>query len=239
MATHNVIAIDGLSASGKGTLAKKLAMHFGFAHLDTGKIYRLVAFLFWQKYSKQNPSSMTHIDNGGIDEKNLLSVANDVVDFLTNPDRLVYQNILSQYAKNLVNDDISVVASKVACNENLRKILRQAQRAFGEDKHKKGAVIDGRDIGTVIFPDALIKFFIIADIKVRAERRYLELQNHGLSASQDAILADLEWRDHMDKERKVAPLKPADDALVLDSSQISADELFEKALSCIKRAKIF
>lgn len=257
----NVIAIDGLSASGKGTLAKKLAQYFGFAHLDTGKIYRLIGFLLLQQCATEKNQIMWSSDGGAGDmgrvesllvacldsgEEKMMAVAEHVIklfrlmdstvgDGATNP----YQDLLLKHRKELASDEVAMAASLIAKRENLRTLLKSAQRAFGLSAHKKGTVIDGRDIGTVIFPDAPIKFFVVADVAVRADRRCLELQSYGLSASKKNILADLEWRDRMDKERKVAPLKPAEDAVTLDSSQSSPDELLEKALFAIKQKKLF
>ncbi len=258
----NVIAIDGLSASGKGTLAKKLAQYFGFAHLDTGKIYRLIGFLLLQQCATEKNQIMWSSNGGAGDmgrvesllvacldsgEEKMMAVAEHVIklfrlmerntmgDGATNP----YQDLLLKHRKELASDEVAMAASFIAKKENLRTLLKSAQRAFGLNAHKKGAVIDGRDIGTVIFPDAPIKFFVVADVAVRADRRCLELQSYGLSASKKNILADLEWRDRMDKERKVAPLKPAEDAVTLDSSQSSPDELLDKALFAIKQKKLF
>ncbi len=259
----NVIAIDGLSASGKGTLAKKLAQYFDFAHLDTGKIYRLIGFLLLQQCATEKDQTMWSTgqggDKNGIDsvgsllvacldagEEKMMAIAEHVIKLFRLMDSTVgdgaatpYQDMLMKHRKELASDEVAMAASLVAKKANLRTLLRSAQRAFGLNAHKKGAVIDGRDIGTVIFPDAPIKFFVVADVAVRADRRCLELQSYGLSASKKNILADLEWRDRMDKERKVAPLKPAEDAVTLDSSQSSPDELLEKALFAIKQKKLF
>ncbi|MDI9314287.1 MAG: (d)CMP kinase [Hydrotalea sp.] len=233
VAIPNIIAIDGLSASGKGTLAKKLAEHFGFAHLDTGKIYRLVALLALQKNRdlvNQSPAESAPI---------ILAAAKHVIDLMQQPAGAGYHQLLKQHEKYLASDDVAAAASVIARQEQLRAMLKSAQQAFGRDPQKKGAVIDGRDIGTVIFPDAPLKFFVVADVAVRASRRFLELQSHGIHASRDVILADLIRRDKMDKERTIAPLKKADDAIELDNSNLSADELFAKALTIIKDKKLY
>ena len=233
VAVPNVIAIDGLSASGKGTLAKKLAQHFGFAHLDTGKIYRLVALLALQENSElvQLPPAAR--------EEIVLRSAQNIVDLLQQKNTADYHQSLKQHEKQLVRDDVAAAASLIARHEPLRDMLKAAQQDFGNDPQKTGAVIDGRDIGTVVFANAPIKFFVVADVAVRAERRFLELQTHGIHASRDTILADLIRRDQMDKERTIAPLKKADDAIELDNSHLSANELFERSLILIKGRKIF
>ena len=233
MTKPNVIAIDGLSASGKGTLAKKLANHLGFAHLDTGKIYRLVALLVWQE--NNNPVNSLLDDNEAI----ILRAAEKIVSWLQQPEATDYKNMIKQHEKELAGDHVAAAASFVARHEKLRAMLKTAQTNFGRNQKAKGAVIDGRDIGTVIFPDAPIKFFVVADVAVRAKRRYLELQSYGVHASEETILADLARRDKMDKERTIAPLKKADDAVELDSSYLSADQLFEKALTIVKEKKLF
>ena len=200
--TPFIIAIDGTAGSGKGTLSKRLAKHFGYVHLDTGKLYRATAYKV--------------IKNGG-DIHNIADALDAIntlkIDDFSNPE--------------LTSNDIGNGASIVSKIPEVRQALLAYQRTFPNGK--TGAVIDGRDIGTVIFPDANIKFFVDADVTVRAERRTAELQSTG--ANYDTILADLKARDKADENRAISPLVPAQDAYHIDTSKISIQAMLEYALS--------
>ena len=206
------IAIDGTFASGKGTLAKRLAAHYGLPHLDTGKIYRATA--------------LAVLEAGGDPEVEADGVAGvKAADFgrLDDP--------------RLVGNTIANAASKVSVHPAVRKALLEMQRQFATDNPKGGAVLDGRDIGTVILPDAEVKLFVDADAKVRAKRRYAELSARGDEVTEAEILRSLEERDARDRNRAIAPLKPAVDAHLLDTTDLSIDRAFERARDIVEAAR--
>jgi len=201
-----VIAVDGTAASGKGTLAKRLARHFGFAHLDSGSLYRLVA--------------LGVVQSGGApaNEADALAAAR-AIDTSRGNDPAIR------------TAEIGNAASIVSAFPAVRETLLQFQRAFA--KNPPGAVIDGRDIGTVVCPDATAKLFVDAKPQVRAHRRWLELQAAGHPREESAILAEIEARDARDRNRAVAPLKPAADACLLDTSDLDIDRAFAAALALV------
>ena len=201
-----IIAIDGPAASGKGTLARKLASHYGFSYLDTGLTYRAVADELLKRRLPLN------------DEDIALKTAS-LIDF-GSLDRT-----------HLSEHEIGEAASKVAVMGRLRKTLVDMQKAFAEQS--KGAVLDGRDIGTVVCPDADVKLYIIATPEVRAERRYNEMVGKGEKADYNAILADLKRRDERDMKRAESPLKPAKDAHLLDTTKLSIEGAFAAACAII------
>ena len=196
-----VIAIDGTFASGKGTLGKRLAAHYGLAYLDTGKLYRAVGHSVMQ--AGDNPENEDHAARAA---------------------RALTGNELDDPI--LKSGDVAVNASKVAVHPEVRQALFQFQRDFAA----KGAVLDGRDIGTVICPDADVKFYVDAKAEIRAERRHKELTGYGEDITFDKVLAQLIERDNRDKNRKEAPLKAADDAHLIETSIMSIDEVFETAV---------
>lgn len=201
-----IIAIDGPAASGKGTLARKLASHYGFSYLDTGLTYRAVADQLLKRRFPLN------------DEDIALKTAS-LIDF-GSLDRA-----------HLSEHEIGEAASKVAVMGRLRKTLVDMQKAFAEQS--KGAVLDGRDIGTVVCPDADVKLYIIATPEVRAERRYNEMVGKGEKVDYNAILADLKRRDERDMKRAESPLKPAKDAHLLDTTKLSIEGAFAAACAII------
>jgi len=208
-----IIAVDGPAASGKGTLARRLASHYGYAHLDTGKLYRAVG--------------MTVLRTGGdpADPEAAAAAARDL-----DPSAVD--------APDLAGDEAAQAASKVAAIPEVREALLQLQRDFAHKPPKEagGAVLDGRDIGTVVCPDADIKLFVTADVEVRAARRHKELLNRHETSIYARVLQDLKDRDARDSERRVAPMRPADDAFVLDTSDMDADEAFAEALKHIEES---
>ena len=209
------IAIDGPAASGKGTLAKTLAMALGYDYLDTGTLYRAVAKL-------AADAGLVHSD-GSFAETDIVEIARNLTLPLENSD-------------GLRTSEIAQIASKIASNIAVREALIDKQRQFAKTPpNAKGAVLDGRDIGTVILPDADVKLYIDADVEVRAKRRYLELSAKDETISQAQILSDLIERDTRDKTRKTAPLIPAPDAQIIDTSQMSAQEVLEIAVNLVKR----
>lgn len=203
-----VIAIDGTAASGKGTLARRLADHLGYAYLDTGLLYRRVA--------------LTVIGQGiPVDDKNAAIAAALALDpsMLSNP--------------GLRSGASGRGASIVAAIPEVRIALDAFQKNFPAASGKPGAILDGRDIGTAIFPDAQFKFYVDAAIDVRAERRHRELIAAGESVDFDTVLNDFKIRDSRDKGRNFRPLEIARDAVMIDTTTLNADQVFEKALAAL------
>ena len=208
-----VIAIDGPAGSGKGTLARRLAEHLDFAHLDTGALYRATAFLV--------------IDQAG-------DPADPVV--AAKAAGLVHPRLLSD--PRLRGEAVSAAASVVASIPAVRQALLDLQRNFAAHPPKpaKGAILDGRDIGSVVCPAAEVKLFVTASVKERARRRVEELRQRGTAAIFVDVLRDLKERDARDIERRAAPLIAAPDAIVIDTTTLDADAVFERASSLIARA---
>ena len=205
-----IIAIDGPAASGKGTIARQIATVYGLPHLDTGLLYRAVAKAMLDR--GQSP------DNVG--EATAAAVALD-------PARFDEQALKAQ--------TITEAASVVAAIPEVRQALMNYQRQFATKP--PGAVLDGRDIGTVIAPGADVKLFVIASPEVRAARRTRELQLRGEKASRDEVLADLRRRDERDSRRTAAPLKPAPDAHLLDTTHLDIDAAFRAAIEIIEAVR--
>lgn len=193
------IAIDGPAASGKGTLSRAVAAHFGFGHLDTGLLYRAVA------------AKVLH----GVDP-------------LEAAETLRAEDISGA---DLRTAAIAQEASRVAVLPEVRAALVDFQRAFAT--RAGGAVLDGRDIGTVICPEAQVKLFVTATPEVRARRRFLELRDNGADITEAEVLAEVRERDARDSERSTAPLIPAEDAVVMDTSKMSVDQAVERAIALI------
>jgi len=209
-----IIAVDGPAAAGKGTLSRRLAEALDYAWLDTGSLYRAVGLQVLR--SGGDPLSATdaalaskHIDHS----------------LLAEPD--------------LRREDVGSAASKVAAIPEVRYNLLKFQRDFAQypPHGKAGAVLDGRDVGTVICPDAAVKFFITASAEERAKRRTLEIEGRGEAVNYADILADVKKRDDRDMNRKDAPLKPAADAHLLDTTNLAIDAVFDRALDLVNQAK--
>ncbi len=204
-----IVAIDGPAASGKGTLARRIATHYGIPHLDTGLTYRAVA--------KALLDQGLPLDDEAVAAKAALNLDLTAMD----------KNVLSAH-------EIGEAASKVAVMPEVRRALVQAQRHFANAL--PASVLDGRDIGTVVCPEAAIKLYVTASAKVRAERRHDEIVSKGGQADFAAILADLEKRDARDMNRTDSPLKPAEDAHLLDTSKMSIEAAFLAAKKLIDTA---
>ena len=194
------IAIDGPAAAGKGTISKAVAAHFGFAHLDTGLLYRAVGAKVLLGMEPQNAAETLTAE----DLKN----------------------------EDLRSPEVAQSASRVAVIPEVRAALLDFQRSFA--RRAGGAVLDGRDIGTVICPSAEAKLFVTASAEVRAGRRYKELAAKGGADSLEQVLADVRERDARDRDRSAAPLKPAEDAVVIDTTELSIEDATRAAISSIE-----
>ena len=204
-----IIAIDGSAASGKGTLGKQLARNLGYDYMDTGALYRAVAL------SLLNDD----IDENNISENQAVKCASALDLTLT-------------HSPQIRSDAVANLASKVAVFKSVRRELFRLHRNFAQAPPSgKGAVLDGRDIGTIVLPNADLKFFIDADINIRADRRTKELRQSGQSVMFRDILADLKRRDERDRTRLESPLRAADDAIIIDTSKLDASSVLEVALS--------
>ena len=212
------IAIDGTAASGKGTLAKKLSLKYKFPHLDTGLMYRMVAYDLI--YQKKNNSSNLELESCKTAKK---------IDFQRS------ENI------QLRSEETATLASKIASFPDLREILNTKQIEFAETNKKKygGCILDGRDIGTKILPNANFKFFINASVEIRAKRRLIEknisfLHENDEKCMLQSLIIEINKRDVLDSKREVSPLVPAEDALIIDTSSIDADELLSIVTNIIE-----
>ena len=205
-----IIAVDGPTASGKGTIAKALAAHFGLPHLDTGLLYRAVG-------------RQVELAGGDPDDAAVALAACDFDDaLLTDP--------------ALRSETVGGLASRVSIHPVVREALFERQRAFATQPG--GAVLDGRDIGTVIAPEAEVKLFVTASVEARAQRRYREMRKRGEAVTLAAIEDDLRRRDERDTARADAPLRQADGALVLDNSNFSAERSIAEALQAVEHALV-
>jgi cytidylate kinase len=205
-----IIAIDGPAASGKGTLAKRLAAHYGYHHLDTGVIYRAVAHALISRGADLEDEAAAVRAAQGLDPGSFDNPA-------------------------LKSDQVGTAASVVSAIPKVRAVLVEFQRQFAGKP--PGAVLDGRDIGTVICPNAEVKIFVVADPKIRAHRRTLEARARGEKADEAAILADILARDERDRNRTVAPLKPAADAYLLDNSRLDIEGGVRAAIDIIEAVR--
>ena len=202
-----VIAIDGPTASGKGTVAHRVADALGFHCLDSGALYRLVAYVCLDcGVNVSDEAAVTYV------AQNLRPRFSGGQIFLGDRD----------VTDALRREEVGATASQVAVHGGVRRALDALQKSF---RQAPGLVADGRDMGTVVFPDATLKVFLTASVEARAERRYKQLVEKGFSVSMPALLQDLKARDARDSNRAVAPLKPAQDARVLESSTLSVDDV--------------
>jgi cytidylate kinase len=219
-----IIAIDGYSSCGKSTLAKELARHLGYRYIDTGAMYRAVTLYFLRN----------HID---IHHPELVydALQHITIDFRLNNDTHQQDTYLN--GENIeheirVNPRVAGQVSDVSAISEVRRFLVKQQQALGNEK---GIVMDGRDIGTVVFPQAELKLFVTANPKVRAQRRLDELTSKGQNTTYDEVLANLTKRDHIDTTRDDSPLKQADDAVLLDNTLLNREEQFKLALDIINQ----
>ena len=212
----NVITIDGPSASGKGALARAIANKFDFNILDSGVLYRLYAYLSKMSFSPDE-------------------IANQIegyVEFKKNKEKLLVSYKSTDVTSELRSEIIAKSASEHSSKKEVREALFNIQRNFYDGG---GLVADGRDMGTVVFKDAKLKIFLTASPEERAKRRFIELQNLGQEVNMPALIADIEQRDKKDSSRELSPLLPAEDAHIIDSSNMRLDEVFSLAEKLINK----
>ncbi|MFZ4928346.1 (d)CMP kinase [Chryseobacterium sp. Mn2064] len=219
-----VIAIDGYSSTGKSSISKIIADKLGLIHMDTGALYRGVTW-----YALQHCVN----EDGEIDLNTLFSSFDQIhLEFKNNDGTLILflnnTDISKEIRTNIVSDNVSLVAKQ----KEVRDFLLQSQRSLAE---KGGVIMDGRDIGTVVLPNADYKFFLTASINERTNRRFLELKSLGMEADKEQVKQNLIERDKIDSEREIAPLKQADDAIVIDNSELTKEETIDLILSHIEK----
>ena len=210
----NIVTIDGPSASGKGTLARNIAKYLGFEILDSGLLSRGYAYLY----------------DCGIEHAQIIETINQDITFKSDESGIVVLKEKNNITYELRKESTAKAASKISALPETRENLLLLQRAF---YIPKGLVADGRDMGTVVFPNAKLKIFLNASPEIRAKRRQLELQNRGQEVNMLALIEDIKQRDLKDKTRKLSPLIPAEDSIVIDSSEMTPEEVlsFTKKLT--------
>lgn len=210
----NIVTIDGPSASGKGTLARNIAKYLGFEILDSGLLYRVYAYLY----------------DCGIEHAQITETINQDITFKSDESGIVVLKEKNNITDELRKESTAKAASKISALPETRENLLLLQRGF---YIPKGLVADGRDMGTVVFPNAKLKIFLNASPEIRAKRRQLELQNRGQEVNMLALIEDIKQRDLKDKTRKLSPLIPAEDSILIDSSEMTPEEVlsFTKKLT--------
>ncbi|HCM35890.1 (d)CMP kinase [Chryseobacterium sp.] len=219
-----VIAIDGYSSTGKSSISKIIADKLGLIHMDTGALYRGVTWFALQHCLN---------DNDQIDLNTLFSSLDQIqLEFKNNDGTLILYLNNTDISKEIRSNEVSDNVSLVAKQKEVRDFLLQSQRSLAE---KGGVIMDGRDIGTVVLPNADYKFFLTASIDERTNRRFLELKGLGIEADKEQVKQNLIERDKIDSEREIAPLKQADDAIIIDNSELTKEETIELILSYIEK----
>ena len=219
---HYAIAIDGPSGAGKSTIARAAASDYGFIYVDTGAIYRTVGLAaFNNELDRRDETAVAAI----------LPELNIEMKYSAEGEQRMYLNG-TDVSKEIRRPEISICASDVAALPAVRAFLLELQRKMAREN---SVIMDGRDIGTVVLPDAELKIFLTASAEARAQRRMLELENKGIKSSFDEVLRDIEYRDAQDSGRAAAPLKRADDAIEIDTSSINFDESLKLVESVIEQ----
>lgn len=219
-----VITVDGPSGSGKGTVCRLLANKLNWDVLDSGAIYRVLAL------------AASHHMISPEDEEALVPLAANldvqfVIDKESNAGKIILEG--EDVTKSIRTEEVGGMASKIAALPRVREALLRRQRAF---RSEEGLIADGRDMGTVVFPDAVLKIYLTASAEERANRRYLELKQRNLDVKIDNLVADIKARDDRDMNRPVAPLVPAEDAIVIDTTDLNAEQAFDKVLTlCVEK----
>ena len=210
----NIVTIDGPSASGKGTLARNISKYLGFEILDSGLLYRVYAYLY----------------DCGVEHSQITKTINQDITFMSDDNGIVVLKEKNNITDELRKESTAKAASKISALPETRENLLLIQRGF---YLPKGLVADGRDMGTVVFPNARLKIFLNASPEIRAKRRQLELQNRGQEVNMLALIEDIKQRDLKDKTRKLSPLIPAEDSILIDSSEMTPEEVlsFTKKLT--------
>ena len=220
-----IIAVDGYSSTGKSTTAKAVAKALGYVYIDTGAMYRGVTYLVLEKGL---------VSTQGVEIKPLMkALRHSKFNFVYNP-ALGFSELYldgKNIEDNIRSIDVANWVSEIAKQPEVRTFLVNLQRKMGEEK---GVVMDGRDIGTVVFPEAELKIFMTASEEVRAQRRFKELQTKGEKVSFEEVLANIKHRDHVDTTRKESPLRKADDAITIDNTHLTIEEQVDKILSILK-----
>ena len=199
-----VVAIDGPAGSGKGTIAKEVSSFYDFPHLDSGILYRSVALLYQESGKKD------------FNDNDILALANSL-------------NLKEIDLDKIRNKEIDEISSRISSIISVRESLKKFQLNFKKiNNEKKGIVVDGRDITTVIFPEAEVKFYITASLEKRADRRFKELEGNDVKIEKKLLIKELQKRDQRDMERSTAPLKVAEDAFVIDTSDLTLNEVMVK-----------
>lgn len=220
-----IIAVDGYSSTGKSTTAKAVAKALGYVYIDTGAMYRGVTYLALEKGL---------VSTQGVEIKPLMkALRHSKFNFVYNPALGFSELYLDgrNIEDNIRSIDVANWVSEIAKQPEVRTFLVNLQRKMGEEK---GVVMDGRDIGTVVFPEAELKIFMTASEEVRAQRRFKELQTKGEKVSFEEVLANIKHRDHVDTTRKESPLRKADDAITIDNTHLTIEEQVDKILSILK-----
>ncbi|WP_299554234.1 (d)CMP kinase [Seonamhaeicola sp.] len=221
------IAIDGYSSTGKSTIAKQIAKHLGYVYVDSGAMYRAVTLYAMKQ-------GLIHADDFNV-EALIYQLDQVKISFKFNKDlgfAEVYLND-ENVEKSIRTLEVSNFVSKVAAVTEVRKKLVAIQQQLGKDK---GVVMDGRDIGTVVFPDAELKIFMTASAETRAKRRFKELMDRGDKVTYESVLKNVQDRDRLDSSRKDSPLIKAEDAIAIDNSELSIQQQFEKVLRLVSMA---
>ena len=220
-----IIAVDGYSSTGKSTTAKAVAKALGYVYIDTGAMYRGVTYLALEKGL---------VSTQGVEIKPLMkALRHSKFNFVYTP-ALGFSELYldgKNIEDNIRSIDVANWVSEIAKQPEVRTFLVNLQRKMGEEK---GVVMDGRDIGTVVFPEAELKIFMTASEEVRAQRRFKELQTKGEKVSFEEVLANIKHRDHVDTTRKESPLRKADDAITIDNTHLTIEEQVDKILSILK-----